>query len=323
MDRRSEIVRSVFPAIGGVIAAAALAAAACSSAPFAPEAAAVVASDIRALRWVGAGVDKVAFLTVKPAACERPAANEAEENQRELGRIAFESPALLGGAAARMGLSCSSCHVNGRGNPGFFVEGVSDKPGMADVTSSIFSKVRGDGNFNPVPIPDLAARDGKQIKDRRSTEFGVKVHGLVEEEFDGQEPPQEVFEALLAYLDGLELPCATQDSIHSYLDDYGAAFRSASYARTSQSEAAQFYLRAARERLERLNERYAGPDLAEARRELVAMSRRLAETSEMIRQGAKPPPVDTAAWAKLAVVLQRGEGKSLYNPAVLKAALPG
>lgn len=326
MDRRGEVVTSV-PALWGAILAAALVAAACSSAPEALESAAIdgpEAADIRALRWAGADVDKVAFLTSKPATCERPAADDVEARRRRLGRIAFESPALLGGAAGRMGLSCASCHVNGRGNPGFFIEGVSDKPGTADVTSSVMSKVRGDGNFNPVPIPDLAAKDGKQIRDRKSAEFRTKVHGLVAEEFDGQEPPPEVFDALLAYLDALEFPCAPEGGVYGYLDDYGAAFLSAAQIEASpRPETAQFYVRAARERLERLHERYAGPDLAEARREIVAMSRRLQDASETLRRGAQPPAADMAAWARLAAVLQRGESKSLYDPGTLRAALSG
>src|SRR5689334_1673565 len=155
--------------------------AACASAPEAD--APVTRDSLRALRWVAPQSDAVKALTMAPVACalEPPKENNDERFRLALGRIAFESPALLGGAAARMGLSCSSCHKNGRDNPDFFVEGVSGTPGTADVTSSLFSKVRGNGAFDPKIIPDLAARNGGQIKDRKSKAFRDKVHGLIVE----------------------------------------------------------------------------------------------------------------------------------------------
>ncbi|MGF7473737.1 hypothetical protein WFJ45_23635, partial [Salmonella enterica subsp. enterica serovar Minnesota] len=70
-----------------------------------------------------------------------------------IGRAAFNSPLLLGGQAARAGLSCASCHRNGRGNPDFHFPGISGAPGTADVTASLLSSHRGDGQFNPKPIP--------------------------------------------------------------------------------------------------------------------------------------------------------------------------
>ncbi|MEM6586393.1 MAG: hypothetical protein AAF692_11620, partial [Pseudomonadota bacterium] len=35
------------------------------------------------------------------------------------GEALFKAPLLLGGQAAKAGISCHSCHVNGRGNPHF------------------------------------------------------------------------------------------------------------------------------------------------------------------------------------------------------------
>ena len=216
LDRRREVLKTTALKSLLNLIAAALVAAACSSGPEVSQADAPEASDIRALRWLAPGADKVKFLTTRPASCIRPRAPDeavitfgngdvrTSEQTLEIGRLAFESPALLGGAAARMGLSCSSCHLNGRDNPAFFIEGMSSAAGTADVTSSLMSKVRGDGTFNAVRIPDLAAKDGKQIKDRRSAEFRTKVHGLIVEEFDGQEPPADVFNSVLLYLDRLD-----------------------------------------------------------------------------------------------------------------------
>jgi hypothetical protein len=327
VDRRSEIVRRLFPFWGSIVAAA-LGAAACSSAPDAGRIA-EQQSGIRALRWVAKDADAVAFLTRQPVACESAAEPSPAAERRRRGKLAFESPALLGGSAARMGLSCSSCHLNGRGNPDFFVQGVSGESGTADVTSSIFSKVRGDGAFNPVVIPDLAKKDGKQIKDRKSQAFRDKVRGLIVEEFDGQAPPPQVFDEVLAYLDGLDVAAcedATGVEQHGQREDMSAAMTAAAYAGAEGTppEVALFYLRVARERIERLHERFAGDgwDLSLVRLDLVEMSRQLGVMADGIRSGKTPASTITyGEWMDVAGRLDRLERRSLYNPAVLKAAL--
>lgn len=299
--------------------------AACASAP---EAAAPIDRDsLRELRWVAPGADTVAALTTRPVACAAKDAAGKEgrselDQQRERGRLAFESPALLGGAAARMGLSCSSCHLNGRGNVNFFVEGVSGAPGTADVTSSLFSKVRGNGTFDPVPIPDLAARDGTQIRDRKSAAFREKVRGLIVEEFDGQPPPPDVFEAVLVYLDSLDVAHCADPSAQTELkpfDDYGAAFSAmtAMVTQKDQPGVVLFYSRAARERLERLHERFAGR--GDVPVQLEALSASLAQAATA-RDGAMPT-VAIAEFSALAVALLNEAPKSLYAPEVLRAAL--
>ncbi len=327
MDRRREIVRPLFPAIAGTIAAALLAAAACSSAPGAGQTE-EQSSGIRALRWLAKDADAVTFLTHQPVACESAVA-AGQGDRRKRGKLAFESPALLGGAAARMGLSCASCHLNGRGNPDFFVQGLSGEPGTADVTSSVFSKLRGDGTFNPVPIPDLAKKDGKQIRDRTSQAFRDKVHGLIVEEFDGQEPPPEVFDDVLAYLDGLDIAAcedATRAEEQGSREDMFAAINAAGYAESAEGPpaVALFYLRVARERIERLHERFAGDgwDLSLVRLDLVEMSRELGVRADDIRAGKAPTSTMTYGdWMDLVGRLDRLERRSLYDPSVLKAAL--
>lgn len=300
--------------------------AACASAPEADTP--ITRDSLRALRWVAAGVDRVDALAMRPVACvamDDPSGSDrsALDQQRELGRLAFESPALLGGAAARMGLSCSSCHLNGRDNMSFFVEGVSDAAGTADVTSSLFSKVRGNGTFDPVPIPDLAARDGKQIKDRKSQAFRDKVHGLIVEEFDGQEPPADVFEAVLVYLDSLDIAHCAEPSTRiavEALDDYGPALTAAAALVTPgmQPDVKLFYIRVARERLERLHERF--PGRADVPAQLEALSANLAATANAIRDG-KPYALAIGDLGALAASLFKEAPKSLYNPDVLRQAL--
>ena len=324
MDRRRQIVRSAFAAI----TAAVLVAAACSHAP--DTSGQPKASDIRSLRWVSKDTDKVAFLSSRPVRCERSsgdfdqaAPTPTDRDRYEVGRLAFESPALLGGAAARMGLSCSSCHLNGRGNAAFFVEGVSDKPGMADVTSSVFSKVRGDGNFNPVPIPDLAAKDGKQIKDRKSPEFRTKVHGLIVEEFDGQEPPPFVFDAVIAYLDAQDIStCRDPGAVVSVraADDIGdvvKAFHEAGLLdRNGRHDDAQLMARAARDRLGRLHERFVAPDQAGVRDALIDASRSI----EAWASGQRVFAETERDLEELGVLVLKYGRDSLYEPERLKAA---
>ena len=323
MDRRRQVVTLPLRRIW----AAALVAAACSSAPQdtgptgdAPP----KASDIRSLRWLADGKDRVKFLTELPAACETPAAAPEQAEQRLRGKIAFESPALLGGTAARMELACASCHRNGRGNPDFFLEGLSDKPGTADVTSSVMSKVRGDGNFNPVVIPDIAMRDGHQIKDRTGAEFRAKVHGLVEQEFDGQVPPPAVTDAVIAYLDGLA-PSACVAGAPPVPFDLGYDLDAAEAAWTAAAdpkldEATRlFYLRVARLRLARIFERFVGPDLAPQRREVLSLSSRLGEMAATLRAGQIAAFTDPD-WKGLRESLNRVAAKSLYNPDIVRAA---
>jgi hypothetical protein len=284
------------------------------------------ASDIAALRWIGKGSDRVAFLTSQPVECSSRPSSATAALAVDLGRVAFESPVLLGGAAARRGISCSSCHISGRGNPDFFVEGVSNKSGTADVTSSLFSKTRGDGAFNPKVIPDLAARDGAQIRDRKSDKFRIKVHGLIVDEFDGQEPQAAVFEDVRAYLDSLDIgDClnpATREPVSALRDLGSASVAAVGASKANEPAETEFWLRVARRRLERIDERFIGLDLAEARARIARLSQRLGDQAEAIHAGqTSKATFDAADWLAVQVAVSAGEPKSLYNPAVLKAAL--
>lgn len=122
-----------------------------------------------------------------------------------LGRVAFRSPFLLGGLAARSSMRCHTCHINGHGNPDFFVEGFSGDPGTADATSHLFSHSRGDGTFNPVAIPTLVdvaskATLGTMAPTDSLAEF---VSSVIVDEFQGRAPSNVVLEGLLVYLRAL------------------------------------------------------------------------------------------------------------------------
>ena len=286
---------------------------------------------LRALRWIAPGADKVRALTTEPVSCRNPYKPMSLTGYKDepasfvstldIGQLAFESPALLGGAAARMGLSCSSCHLNGRDNADFFVEGVSGAPGTADVTNSLFSKTRGNGAFDPMPIPDIAARDGKQIRDRLSPEFEAKVLGLIVDEFNGREPGEEIFREVVSYMDGL-VPCA----------DHGArqpltASRDMTAARKafliaghmSAPDDQRLMARAARERLERLNERFIAAGQADVRAALL-------DASKQIAMWIEAPDAANATKVEAALTLAetrvtREASRSLYAPEILRAAL--
>ncbi len=157
------------------------------------------------LKWIDPAANRVAALTRAPSEClVRPSAPELA-SQVALGRIAFRSPVLLGGIAARSGMSCNTCHRNGHDNPTFFVAGVSGVAGTVDVTGGLFSRTRDDGDFNPVPIPSLVDAASKSSFGSIVPKDDLRafVMAVVMDEFQGPLPPDAVTEGLLAYLRAL------------------------------------------------------------------------------------------------------------------------
>jgi len=268
------------------------------------------------LKWFPASIDRTQALTRLPVACLRPTANAAITAQVELGELAFNSPALLGGQAEKKNLSCGSCHQNGRGNPNFQFEAVSGAPGTADVTSGLFSKVRADNTFNPLPIPDLATQDGRDQVNRDDREaLAIFVRGQIEEEFSGDPPPAPVFEALLTYLqhiDGEGTACdLTASTPRTWQQDWDSARLAAgqiSKAQTDQTKA--FYTRTARLSLRRLHDRYGAAAHADIRARLIKISRDLATGT---------PWPDTTE--DLGHALAAAEPSSYYNGDTLARAL--
>src|SRR6185369_16981768 len=159
---------------------------------------------IREARWLKSPAI-LADLTRLPGECIAWPKDRDQRRSVEIGRVLFRSPLLLGGQAARAGLSCASCHRNGRTNPHFHFPGISGDPGTADVTASIMSEHRGDGIFNPKPIPDLAGDPArlKISRDPGKSDLRNFIHGLVTQEFDGPEPPPAVLDGLANYVRSL------------------------------------------------------------------------------------------------------------------------
>lgn len=273
---------------------------------------------IKALRWLAPGADHAAILAHEPTECLRRSADPALARSVEIGRAAFRTPILLGGQAARAGLSCESCHLNGRNNPDFLFPGVSGAPGTADVTSSLFSSHRGDGADNPVAIPDLSGP--RQKLKVAPADLPGFIHGLVVEEFDGQEPPPAVLAGLADYVRALSPEaCPTEVrravAVAALMQDARRALAAATNAPDPQTAA--LMVGAARARLGLIDERYAAPALAPERERLRAADRKLAALAAAFRAKAPDTGAQLARWLAnsrvLEAELRRREAESLFD----------
>jgi len=148
------------------------------------------------LAWFNSVKSQISALSQVPSECVKP----LDDPRFSLGRLAFNSPRLLGGQAGRMGLSCASCHPSGRANNEFFIQQISDQPGKVDISHHFLSSQGGDKIFNPRPIPDLADIQNLRFKERNDAIFDELLVRLIEVEFDGQPATASVFDSLKLYL---------------------------------------------------------------------------------------------------------------------------
>lgn len=251
---------------------------------------------------------------------EQPSACLADEGPRvRSGRALFGTPTLLGGQAAKAGLSCASCHINGRGNRHFLLFGVSAGPGTADVTNSFFSAARGNGRFDPVAIPDLAM-PGKVSRDAQTGALEPFIRNLVVEEFGGREPTPAMLDALAAYVRAIgrcrpDTPIGRSvgDQLHAIDDGMAGA---ALMVERGDRAGTLLSIAAMRHQLGLIAERYPAsrPELLSASRTLQALGDGNGDLSALQR------------WKHgfdkgLAQRLGEGEGRSLYDPARLRKAL--
>ncbi|MBV9931473.1 MAG: hypothetical protein JO013_11085 [Alphaproteobacteria bacterium] len=265
---------------------------------------------LREARWT-APAALPRSLSFAPPECLRRARSSGEARAVAIGRVAFRTPLLLGGQAARAGMSCATCHVNGRGNSAFLFPGLSGAPGTADVTASLMSSHRGDGVFNPKPIPDLAGPpDMRKISRTRPGALETFIHGLVSEEFDGPEPPPDVLAGLAAYVRALDPAACRGGAVRLRLRDRLAEVESAvALARTTGGETRRLLLAAARSTLGAVDERFAA--LPADRALLRAADADLAA----IRADKAGFDRWDAAWPARKRRLLRDEGNSLYAAA--------
>jgi len=250
-------------------------------------------------------------LLEQPATCLDPAAITPGVRA---GEALFNSPALLGGQAERAGMSCASCHANGRRSQWFRLDGVSGEPGTADVSSSFFPGRRAMGQFVPRPIPDLAL-PGKVSHDLASGQLERFVRGLIVEEFSGAEPSPQSLAALASYVRAVQAcPDRTNEPRNLNLDlhlvDTGIA-GAIELLRQGDSAGATKLVKGIRFRLGLISERIIDRRQASLRRDLLSASR------ELSLQQEAPAAEQLRAWQagferKLKPALVKAEPGSLY-----------
>jgi hypothetical protein len=278
---------------------------------------------IREARWLKSPAI-LTDLTRLPCECIAWPKDRDQRRSIAIGRTLFRSPLLLGGQAARAGLSCSSCHRNGRTNPHFHFPGISGDPGTADVTASIMSEHRGDGIFNPKPIPDLGG-DPAKLKVKGTPRLREFIHGLITQEFDGPEPSPAALDSVVAYVRALSPAACPKGagpaiSLGSKLSDVDSAVALSERAYASGDPATgRDLLAAARSTLGAIDERFQVQGLENLRAELREADAVLFQLQEA--RSAKLWTVWKRDWPKHERALRFAERKSLFNPTVLRKAL--
>jgi hypothetical protein len=298
------------------------------------------APPIRAMLWVAKDADPMRAIGTAPTECLQLPADPALALKVEIGRAAFRTPVVLGGQAARAGITCESCHRQGRNNPDFQFPGVSGRPGTADVTNSLFSTHRGNGRDDPKPIPDLSGPKTRLKVDQAPAAAKLEpfIHGLITEEFDGPEPTPAVLGGLAAYVRALDPAACPADprqplSVKLLMDDARRALHAAQAAQAQGDRpTAVTMVAAARARLGLIDERFSAPRLISDLHALRAADARLAQLQADLREGRPDAAQEIAAWLAdtrdLEATLARHSAMSLFNPdnlaqAAAKRRLPG
>lgn len=245
--------------------------------------------------------------------------------QAEAGRALFRSPGLLGGPAARVGLSCNACHSNGRVNATFLLPELTNRAGAADVTSEWASKVRGDGVMNPRPIPDLVGVGSRQTHGQHSDpSLEHFVHSVIEEEFQGPPPSPQSFDDLIYYLRALDPQRCGADVRITLADAANDVRRAVNAAQSANAPTASMLLLAAQDAVGRVVERLPEARFAGQRAGLETLSRDLGAMrySTDVRAALQ---TGAAGWSARfdAVVAQIAprERRTYFNEAVLRTAL--
>lgn len=263
----------------------------------------------KALQWLDDAADPVAHMAQQPASCL--AAPDDPAVQR--GALLFESPMLLGGQAAKAGLSCAACHRNGRGNPDFVFAGISGAPGTADVTHGLFSKLRADQVFNPVPIPDLATAEGQTRVDRGAIgELEKFLSAQIVEEFSGSAPEPSVIADLAAYIRALD--AAVCDPVKNEPQSWVREVTLIRAGLGLHAGMSRDYINAMRAALGRLHERFPHPQHSDLRTRLVAFSRTLEAGGTVSERNTALSEIET--------LLADAEADSFYRPEMLEAVWP-
>ncbi len=249
----------------------------------------------------------------------------SDDPRYSLGRLAFNSPRLLGGQAGRMGLNCASCHPSARTNIDFFITQISDKPGSADISHHFLSSQGGDDVFNPKPIPDLADFEKLRFQDRSSISFDKLLTQLIEVEFDGQTPTHEVFNALRFYLQKNDTRhCESPNSIirRDFKTDWALIDNGLDSLqeslRVQDIDTIRFISNSMRSTLETFHRFYSIETVRSIDTKLIEVSRSL-QTLSMERDDARRRNLVMTlkrSLARLKPELHRHQENSFYNPKI-------
>jgi hypothetical protein len=293
------------------------------------------APPLRALRWLAPGADASVALTRRPSECLTIPANADAAYEVELGRAAFRTPLLLGGQAARAGIACETCHRGGRTNPLFDFPGVSGAPGTADVTTSVLSSHRGDGIDNPRPIPDLSGPKAALKVSQAPGDGALEpfIHGIITQEFDGNEPPPAVLKGLAEYVRALSPgACPAKETepmtaAGGLAEARRAVLAALAALRRGDGPSAALMVEAARTQLGDIDERFAGPALTAQRQTLASTSADLGAAEADARRNSPAAKTALELWlareARWSGEVTAGESASLYDPARLALAVRG
>ena len=275
------------------------------------------------LRWTAPG-SELALLSAQPASCLA-----SSDPLVRSGRALFGVPTLLGGQAAKAGLSCASCHINGRDNPHFLLSGVSSAPGTADVSNSFFSAARGNARFDPVVIPDLAM-PGKISRDVREKALEPFLRTLIVEEFGGAEPSASMLDALATYVRAIRR-CNPDAPVARTLSDQlrgidDGMVGSATMLERGDAAGVRLSIAAIRHQLGLISERYPGAGFVGERAGLLSASRALQAIEEGGVGGNGDIGPALRRWKndfdrRMVPRLRRAEGRSLYREDLLARAL--
>ncbi len=285
-------------------------------------------SPIREAAWTAPG-GRLRALTSEPQECLTLPQDRITRERVASGRLLFRTPLLLGGQAARAGLSCASCHRNGRGNPDFLFPGLSGAAGSADVTSSFMSHSRGDGQVNPKPIPDLGRDAPKIDRDPAKSALEAFLRGLVVEEFDGPPPSARSLGALAAYVRAVRPGACSGPDSHpiSLASQVGEVVVGLAVARSEATGEdltdMRLIIGGVRDRIGQIAARY-GP-LPKRQAALAKLDRALAKIQDVADNDPDQLPTALDRWqTRFAAEFQnltRDEPRSWFNVEVLAKSL--
>ena len=264
-------------------------------------------------------------------------ANQQEKRAYQIGEALFRTPIILGGQAAKARISCNSCHLSGGDNEYFLFPNISGAAGTADVSNSFFSSFRGNQNFDPITIPNL--RKKGKVSVHNEPELRTFIHGLIVEEFNGNEPSKETLDSLIIYLQKIaeennddKAFNANKTKSLSVNDPITIIEQSIDNIRYSiennDHNTAILLIAAIRHQMGLMHERYKHPKLNKIQSDILNLSKEIALISNMLRDKSGSNAIGLERiddWKKIfhniRTKLINNEKKSLYSPKKLKSAL--